>query len=128
MTPFSFAVVGIGAALGAWLRWLLSVWLNPVFALLPLGTLVANLVGGLLMGVAMGLMSEAANWSQEMRLFATTGFLGGLTTFSTFSGEAASLISREEYGWSALLISAHVAGSIAATLGGIALVKFFVRA
>ena len=127
MTPLSFAAVGIGAALGAWLRWLLSAWLNPVFALLPLGTLAANLVGGLLMGLAMGAMSEAANWSQEMRLFATTGFLGGLTTFSTFSGEAASLITREEYGWSALLIGVHVAGSIAATLAGIALVKFFVR-
>jgi CrcB protein len=128
MNPLSFAVVGIGAALGAWLRWLLSAWLNPVFAPLPLGTLAANLAGGLLMGVAMGLMSEAAAWSQEMRLFSTTGFLGGLTTFSTFSGEAASLVAREEYGWTAVLVSVHVAGSIAATLGGIALVKFFVRA
>ena len=126
MNPLSFALIGIGAALGAWLRWLLGAWLNPVFALLPLGTLAANVIGGLLMGVAMGLMAEYANWSQEMRLFATTGFLGGLTTFSTFSGEAAGLISREEYGWSALLIGAHVVGSIAATLCGMWLVKTLV--
>ena len=127
MNPLSFLLIGVGAALGAWLRWLLGAWLNPLFALLPLGTLVANLIGGLLMGLAMGLMAEYANWSQEMRLFATTGFLGGLTTFSTFSGEAASLIGREEYGWSAALIGAHVVGSIAATLFGIWLVKVMVR-
>jgi CrcB protein len=127
MNPLSFALIGVGAALGAWLRWLLGAWLNPVFALVPLGTLAANIVGGFLMGIAMGMMAEAAGWSQELRLFATTGFLGGLTTFSTFSGEAASLIGRDEYGWGAVLIAAHVVGSIAATLAGIALVKFFVR-
>lgn len=127
MTALSFALIGVGAAIGAWLRWLLGAWLNPLFAPLPLGTLAANLVGGLLMGLAMGLMAGYANWSQEMRLFVTTGFLGGLTTFSTFSGEAASLITREDYGWGAALIGAHVVGSIAATLFGMWLVKALIR-
>jgi len=110
-----FAAVGVGAALGAWLRWSLGVFLNPVFSALPLGTLVANLVGGYLMGLAMGLFAFESSASPEMRLFITTGFLGGLTTFSAFSAEAVHLLSRGEYGWASAHILSHVVGSLIMT-------------
>jgi len=114
-----FVVVGLGAALGAWLRWGLGLLLNAVFPLLPLGTLIANLSGGLMMGIAMGLISSNAGLSEEVRLLVMTGFLGGLTTFSTFSAESASLFASGEYGWAAAHILTHVAGSILMTILGI---------
>jgi len=110
-----FAAVGMGAALGAWLRWGLGVLLNPVFSALPLGTLVANLVGGYLMGLAMGVFALGTAVSPEMRLFITTGFLGGLTTFSAFSAEAVHLLSRGEYGWASAHVLSHVIGSLVMT-------------
>jgi CrcB protein len=115
--------VGIGAAIGAWLRWGLGIVLNPVFPTLPLGTLAANLAGGLLMGVAMELMARMTHLSPEMRLLMTTGFLGGLTTFSTFSGEMTALLLRGEILWGAIGIAAHVVGSIVLTVAGILLVR-----
>lgn len=128
MSGISVAAIGIGAAVGAWLRWALGVWLNPLFANLPLGTLAANLVGGLLMGVLIGVVDAHAGLSPTLRLFAGTGFLGGLTTFSTFSGEAAVLLDRGDYGWAGALITAHVTGSIIATLVGLFLVRALLRA
>ena len=89
----AFFSVGLGAAIGAWLRWLLSLGLNTVFPLLPLGTLVANMVGGYLMGLAMGIIALGGMVSPELRLLVITGFLGGLTTFSTFSAESVNLFS-----------------------------------
>jgi CrcB protein len=115
--------VGGGAAVGAWLRWGLGMALNPVFPTVPLGTLAANLIGGLLMGFAMELMSRHAVWSPEMRLLATTGFLGGLTTFSTFSGEVVTLLLRKEWLWGSMTIGAHVVGSLVLTIAGIVLVR-----
>jgi fluoride exporter len=112
--------VGGGAALGAWVRWWLSVLLNPLFTSLPLGTLAANLIGGYLIGVAFAAFEHFQALSPEMRLFIVTGFLGGLTTFSSFSGEAAALLGRQQYGWTAALIGAHVVGSIAMTFAGMA--------
>ena len=85
MNLAAFAAVGAGAACGAWLRWGLGVWLNPVFALVPLGTLAANLLGGLLMGVALAAVQAWPTLSPALKLLLTTGLLGGLTTFSTFS-------------------------------------------
>ncbi len=119
MGPSGYVAVGIGAATGAWLRWGLGILLNPVFPTLPLGTLVANLVGGYLMGIAMGIFTHYANLPAEMRLLITTGFLGGLTTFSTFSAEAVTLLSRQQYGWAMAHVSSHVAGSLAMTILGI---------
>jgi len=111
--------VGGGAAVGAWLRWGLSIALNPVFPTLPLGTLAANLIGGLLMGFAMEIITRHTLLSPEVRLLLTTGFLGGLTTFSTFSAEISTLMLRKEWLWGALGIGAHVIGSLAMTVLGL---------
>ena len=128
MSLTGFIAVGGGAAAGAWLRWLLGMLLNSVFPTLPLGTLAANLIGGYLMGLAMGFMSHYETMSPEMRLLLTTGFLGGLTTFSSFSAETVTLLARNEYGWTALLVVLHVAGSVLLTLAGIETVRLLVRA
>jgi CrcB protein len=115
--------VGGGAAVGAWLRWGLSTLLNPVFPTLPLGTLAANLIGGLLMGVAMEFLTRHTLLPPEARLLLTTGFLGGLTTFSTFSAEIGTLLIRRELAWAAAGIVAHVAGSLLLTLAGIVVAR-----
>lgn len=128
MGPFAFLSVGLGAALGAWLRWGLGILLNPLFPTLPLGTLAANLTGGLLMGLAMGAFAHYQAMPPEVRLFIATGFLGGLTTFSTFSAEASTLLLRQQYAWFAAHVLLHVAGSLTATLTGIALIRALLRA
>ncbi len=119
MVPFSFLVVGGGAALGALLRWGLALALNPVFAAIPRGTVAANLGGGFLMGVAVQYFASHANAPPELRLALTTGFLGGFTTFSTFSAEAVDLIGRRLYGWSLLHVGTHVIGSLLMTTIGL---------
>jgi CrcB protein len=128
MSAAGFLAVGAGAAAGAWMRWWLSVLLNPIVPSLPLGTLAANLIGGYLMGVAMAVLEHSQTLSPELRLLVTTGFLGGLTTFSAFSAEATTLLSQQQYGWFAALTTAHVAGSILMTLAGIGTVRFFAGA
>jgi len=115
--------VGAGAAIGAWLRWWLGIMLNPLFPTLPLGTLAANLVGGLLMGVAMEILTRHAFISLELQLLITTGFLGGLTTFSTFSAEIVTLLLSKEYLWGAIAIAGHVVGSLVMTIIGILLMR-----
>ena len=119
----SVIAVGFGAAVGAWMRWALGLALNPLFPTLPLGTLAANLVGGLLMGFAMELVTRHAALPPEIRLLLTTGFLGGLTTFSTFSAEITTLVTRGEWYWATIGIVLHVAGSIVMTLIGILLMR-----
>ena len=118
-----FIAVGCGAAIGAWLRWGLGILFNPILPALPLGTLAANLAGGLMMGIAMEYAAIHTSLSPEMRLLMTTGFLGGLTTFSTFSGEMTVLLARRDFAWAALGITVHVAGSILLTLLGIAIAR-----
>jgi CrcB protein len=110
-----FLAVGLGAAIGAWARWGLGLMLNASVPALPLGTLVANLVGAYLIGLFMGIFSLLSTFSPELRLFVITGVLGGLTTFSTFSAEAVMLISRGQYDWAAMHILIHVLGSLAMT-------------
>ncbi|HTR58597.1 MAG TPA: fluoride efflux transporter CrcB [Casimicrobiaceae bacterium] len=122
--PWSgFLAVGVGATVGAWMRWGLGVLLNPLFPTLPLGTLTANLAGGLLMGFAMELLTRHAVLPAEARLLITTGFLGGLTTFSTFSAEVVTLLVRREYFWGSIAIAGHVVGSLAMTIAGLLLVR-----
>lgn len=115
----SWLAVGGGAAVGAWLRWGLGIVLNPVFPTVPLGTLASNLVAGFLMGVAMELITRNAAMPPETRLLMTTGFLGGLSTFSAFSAEIVTLLSHKEYLWGAITVSAHVIGSVVLTILGI---------
>ena len=124
MTAAAFAAVGIGAAIGAWLRWGLGSALNSAFPTLPLGTLTANLIGGYLVGLAVAYFVDNAAVPVEWRLFVITGFLGGLTTFSTFSAEAVTLLVRAQYAWAAGLILSHLAGSIIMTLLGFATFKW----
>jgi len=119
MAMGAVAAVGVGAAFGAWLRWGLGGWLNPLLPSLPLGTLAANLVGGYLVGLTVAYFGDHAAIAPEARLFVITGFLGGLTTFSTFSAEAVALLMRAQYGWWALHSLGHLAGSIAMTVLGI---------
>ncbi|HOV57879.1 MAG TPA: fluoride efflux transporter CrcB [Rhodanobacteraceae bacterium] len=128
MNALSLLAVGGGAALGAWARWGLGIALNPLFPTLPLGTLAANVVGGLLMGCAMGLIAHYESLAPELRLFLTTGFLGGLTTFSTFSAESATLLLRGQWGWGAAHALLHGAGALLAVLGGIGLMRLVLRA
>lgn len=128
MSAAGFAAVGVGAAAGAWLRWWLGIALNHLVPTLPLGTLAANLIGGYLIGVAVALMDHYQALSPELRLFVITGFLGGLTTFSTFSAEAATLLLHQQGGWLAALIAGHVAGSILMTLAGIATIRLVIGA
>lgn len=120
MHATAFLAVGVGAVLGAWLRWGLGTWLNPMFPTVPLGTLAANLAGGYLIGLAVAYFGDHGALSPEARLFVITGFLGGLTTFSTFSAEAVTLLVRAQYGWWVVHSLTHLAGSIAMTLAGIA--------
>jgi fluoride exporter len=117
----SWLAVGGGAALGAWVRWGLGVALNA--SILPMGTLIANLGGGLLMGAAMAYFVSTPSQS-ELRLFVMTGFLGGLTTFSAFSGEAFNFLQKQQYAWAAAHISSHVLGSLLMTALGFALVHY----
>jgi len=123
MAWYGLLAVGVGAALGAWLRWGLGLLLNPVFPTLPLGTLGANLVGGYLIGLAMAYFSQHASLPPEARLFVITGFLGGLTTFSTFSAETVTLLMRAQLGWAGAIIGAHLLGSIGMTVLGMWTVK-----
>jgi len=127
MNVAAFIAVGVGAAIGAWLRWALALALNAVVPNLPLGTLAANLVGGLLIGAAVELFTVHPVIAPEIRLFVITGLLGGLTTFSTFSAESVALLQRAEYGWALALIAAHLLGSIAMTLLGIAAMRWAIQ-
>jgi len=123
MTGAGFLAVGVGAALGAWLRWMLNIGLNTVLPNLALGTLASNLIGGYLIGMAVEYFFQQGAVPLELRLFVITGFLGGLTTFSSFSAEATELLMRAQYGWAALMISSHLIGSIALTFLGIFTVR-----
>jgi CrcB protein len=114
----SVLAIGIGAALGALLRWGLSVWLNGLLPAVPPGTLAANLVGGYLIGVALVFFTQQVHLPPEWRLFVITGFLGGLTTFSTFSAEVMRLLQDGRLAWAGAAMAAHVAGSLLATWAG----------
>jgi len=119
MTAAGFLAVGIGAALGAWLRWALSTWFNTAVPALPLGTLAANLIGGYLIGMAVAFFAANASLPPEWRLLCITGFLGGLTTFSTFSAESLQLLIAAQYGPAILHTVAHLFGSLAAAFLGL---------
>jgi len=121
----AFLAIGFGAAIGAWLRWGLGLWLNPLMSEFPLGTLAANLIGGYLVGFAVAFFMQHPGLSPEWRLLLITGFLGGLTTFSTFSAETVTLLMRGQYVWGSAVIVAHLGGSLLMTVLGIQTLKYF---
>lgn len=121
----SLVAVAAGASLGAILRWCLGVALNAVFPTIPPGTWLANMLGGYLIGVSIAYFGQHAGIAPEWRLFVITGFLGGLTTFSTFSAETVSLVQQGRFAWACGAIAAHVAGSLLMTLLGLATVALF---
>jgi len=116
----AFAAVGVGAALGAWARWGLAGWLNHLTPSLPLGTLVANVAGGYAVGLAVAFFAAHPAMSPEWRLACITGFLGALTTFSSFSAESMALLQAERYLAALAHSGAHLLGALAATFLGFA--------
>ena len=124
---FSILAISMGAAIGALVRWLLGITLNAFFPMLPLGTLVANLAGGYLIGVTLAVFAMYPTITPEWRLFIVTGFLGGLTTFSTFSAEVTTLIQQGRLGWAGVEVILHVVGSVLMTLLGLTTGLLFKR-
>jgi CrcB protein len=123
----TIAAIAVGAALGALSRWGLGLALNGLFPAIPPGTLVANLVGGYLVGLALPWLSANPEWHGAWRLFLITGFLGGLTTFSAFSGEVAQLLQQGRLLLASGAIGLHVGGSLCMTLAGFATVAWLRR-
>jgi CrcB protein len=121
MSILAASAVFVGAGLGALLRWGLGLRLNAIFPPIPLGTLTANLLGGLLVGLLIVWLNRHPLVPPELRLLLITGFLGGLTTFSTFSAEVVSLLARGEWLLGLSAAAAHLLGSLALTALGMAL-------
>lgn len=123
----SIFAISAGASAGAVTRWLLGVSLNAMFPTIPPGTLLANLIGGYLIGVAMAVFADHPGLAPEWRLLVVTGFLGGLTTFSTFSAEVTTLIQQGRLLWATAAVGSHLVGSLALTLLGLASVRALER-
>lgn len=123
----SILAISLGASLGAITRWLLGTSLNAIFPTIPLGTVVANLLGGYLMGVALAVFANHPSIAPEWRLLIITGFLGGMTTFSTLSAEVTTLIQQGRLVWAITAIGIHVIGSLMMTLLGLATVDLLKR-
>ena len=120
----SITAISAGASAGAILRWVLSTRLNALFPSIPMGTLAANLLGGYLVGIAVAWFMDHPALPPELRLLVITGFLGGLTTFSTFSAEVVLLLQRGQAGWALATAALHLFGSLALTFAGIATVAW----
>jgi len=120
----SIAAISAGAALGAVLRWLLGIRLNPLLPNFPLGTLAANLLGGYAIGLVLGWLALRPDLPPEVRLFLVTGLLGGLTTFSTFSAEVVGQLASGRMGWALTIALTHLAGSLLLTALGLATVRW----
>jgi len=120
----SVAAIAAGAALGAVLRWSLGTKLNALFPSIPPGTLAANLIGGYLIGLAIGFFATLPSLPPEWRLFAITGFCGGLTTFSTFSAEVLTLLQQGRLLWALAAIGLHLVGSVLLVLAGVATIAW----
>ncbi|MGB4361803.1 MAG: fluoride efflux transporter CrcB [Rhodoferax sp.] len=123
----SVLAICVGACLGALARWGLGVWLNPGAAL-PLGTLAANLVGGYLVGVAVAVFQALPQLDPAWRLAIITGFLGALTTFSSFSAEVVGMLGQQRYLLGVGTAALHLFGSLLLTVAGIRTAEFFIRA
>ena len=127
MSWLAAALVFVGGGLGACLRWLLSLLLNPVHHIVPLGTLAVNLSGGYLVGVAAAFFAHRLDLPPEYKLFAISGILGGYTTFSAFSNEVVAMIVEGRPGWATATAAAHLFGSLLLTMLGIMTVRLFLH-
>ncbi|MDR3073891.1 MAG: fluoride efflux transporter CrcB [Deltaproteobacteria bacterium] len=123
----SVLLISAGAGIGAVLRWALGLAFNGALPLLPLGTLLANLTGGYCIGLMLALIAFHPDFPQPLRLFVITGFLGALTTFSTFSGEVVQLIMARHFFAAGAAVLLHVLGSLLMTALGIATYTLFAR-
>ena len=115
----SLFAICVGASAGAVLRWWLAVQFNATFPAIPPGTLAANLIGGYIIGLAIGFFAVFPGVSPEWRLLIITGFCGGLTTFSTFSAELVALLQQGRAMWALAAMGAHLVGSVLMTFAGI---------
>jgi CrcB protein len=115
----------IGASLGALARWRLGLWLTTSASVLPWGTLAANLVGGYLIGVCVAVFQALPQLDPAWRLALVTGFLGGLTTFSSFSAEVVTMLMQQRYALALGTAGLHVAGSLVLTILGIQSATWF---
>lgn len=120
----AFAIC-LGACLGALARWGLGLWLNPG-ALIPLGTLAANLIGGYLVGIAVAVFQTMPHLDPAWRLAIITGFLGALTTFSSFSAEVVGMLGQQRYLLGLGTAAMHLFGSLILTVAGIKTATFFI--
>ena len=120
----AFLAVSIGGVLGCLLRWVLAMAMNRYFPLLPPGTLAANLIGCYIIGIAVAFFALNPGLPPEWRLFFTTGFCGGLTTFSTFSIEMVTLLQTGRLVWALSGIAVHLIGSLLMTILGMATVAW----
>ncbi len=118
LIPLNFLAVGVGAMFGAWVRWLVSLWLNVESW--PWGTFAVNLAGGYLVGLVLALVAGHPEWPAWVRLGAITGFMGGLTTFSTFSAETVAMLERGAYASALGYAGFSLAGSLLLTAAGLA--------
>ena len=123
----SVLVISLGASIGAVSRWVLGNLCNGAFVFIPLGTLLANLIGGFFMGVVFSLFSLFPSIAPEWRLFIVTGFLGALTTFSTFSLEVWELFQQQKFFWAVALMGMHLFGSLVALGCGAYLTHFCLK-
>lgn len=121
----SVFAICLGACVGALARWGLGLWLNPG-AVIPMGTLAANLIGGYLVGVAVAVLQALPHLDPAWRLAIVTGFLGALTTFSSFSAEVVGMLGQQRYLLGFGTAALHLFGSLLLTLAGIKTVAFFV--
>lgn len=125
ITAAQAGAVAVGAAVGALARWWAGLVFNGVWAGFPLGTLLVNALGGLLIGVAMVWFSRSPH--ELLRLLLVTGALGGFTTFSSFSAESLGLIQRGDFGLALLHSAAHLLGALACTAIGFGLARLVLR-
>jgi fluoride exporter len=122
---YSLIAISIGASIGAVLRWTLGLLLDSMSAMLSLGTVAANLVGGYLIGIAVAFFSAHTELPPQWRLLVITGFLGGLTTFSSFSAEVTGMIQENHFGIALSTVMIHLMGSLIMTFLGIYTYQFF---
>ena len=124
---FSILAICIGASAGALARWGLGLWLSPG-GLIPWGTLAANLIGGYLIGVCIAVFQALPQLDPVWRLLLITGFLGGFTTFSSFSAEVVAFLTTERYALALGTAIVHVAGSLLMTVLGIKTATYLIAA